>query len=187
MSKLLRPGYLPRRLTVRPVGPNVNRLDPQAEQRNPPHTSGNGVSAAKRGSRAATGMVVLWWQSKHETDSSPGLARVGHGSHLSNPPQSAPPWSAASGRGYPRRTIRLLLGIASEGVGGSGKHGRLNRTHGSLWVSVAEDLVPAALQKRIYRHLSHWKALPAGHRPGWQATVVSQDLPGNAPSHPAPR
>src|SRR3954470_17982221 len=52
-------------------------LDPQAEQRNPPHTSGNGVSAAERGSRAATGMVVLWWQSKHETDSSPGSARVG--------------------------------------------------------------------------------------------------------------
>jgi hypothetical protein len=65
-------GYLPRRPAGRPMGPNVDPQDPQAEQRNPPHTSGNGVSATKRGSRAATGIVVLWWQSRHETDSSPG-------------------------------------------------------------------------------------------------------------------
>jgi hypothetical protein len=68
-------------LAGRPMGPNVDPQDPQAEQRNPPHTSGNGVSATKRGSRAATGIVVLWWQSRHETDSSPGpiirSARVG--------------------------------------------------------------------------------------------------------------
>jgi hypothetical protein len=77
----LRRGYLPGRLAGRPMGPNVDPQDPQAEQRNPPHTSGNGVSATKRGSRAATGIVVLWWQSRHETDSSPGpvirSARVG--------------------------------------------------------------------------------------------------------------
>jgi hypothetical protein len=70
-------GYLSCRLVARPMGPNVDMPDPQAEQRNPPHTSGNGVSAAERGSRAATGMVVVWWQSRHETSSSPGSARVG--------------------------------------------------------------------------------------------------------------
>jgi hypothetical protein len=32
------------------------------------------ITAAQRGSRAATGMVVLWWQSRHETSSSPGSA-----------------------------------------------------------------------------------------------------------------
>jgi hypothetical protein len=63
------------------MGPNVDPLDPQAEQRKLPQTSGNGVSAAERGSRAATGMVALWWQSRHVTSSSPGStirsARVG--------------------------------------------------------------------------------------------------------------
>ena len=70
----LRRGYLPCRLAGRPVGPNVNMPGDQTEQRNPPHTSGNGVSAAKRGSSAATGMVVVWWQSRHDTSSSPGSA-----------------------------------------------------------------------------------------------------------------
>ena len=36
----------PGRLAGRPMGPNVHMPDPQAEQRNLPHTSGNGVSAA---------------------------------------------------------------------------------------------------------------------------------------------
>jgi hypothetical protein len=31
-------------------------------------------TAFQRHSGAATGMVVLWWQSRHETDSSPGSA-----------------------------------------------------------------------------------------------------------------
>jgi hypothetical protein len=42
----LRRGYLPRRLAGRPMGLNVNPPAPQVEQRNLPHASGNGVSAA---------------------------------------------------------------------------------------------------------------------------------------------
>jgi hypothetical protein len=34
------------RLADHPMRPNVDMPDPQAEQRNPPQTSGNGVSAA---------------------------------------------------------------------------------------------------------------------------------------------
>src|SRR4051812_37612013 len=41
------------------LGRTSTCLDLQAEQRNLPHTSGNGVLVGYRGSRAATGMVAL--------------------------------------------------------------------------------------------------------------------------------
>jgi hypothetical protein len=46
LDRVLRRGYPPGRLAGRPAGPNVHPPETPAEQRNPPHTSGNGVSAA---------------------------------------------------------------------------------------------------------------------------------------------
>ena len=50
-------------------------------------------------------MVVLWWQSKHETDQFAGIGQGWQGSHLSTP-HSLRHQVRCFASQYPRRTIR---------------------------------------------------------------------------------